>query len=223
MSQQLAFDLPVRPSLDRGDYFVSPSNAMALALIEDWPNWPQSKHVLYGPTGCGKTHLTHVWAAQSGAQIVSGVELADTDISKLGQAAVAVEDLHLITDHPEAQTALFHLHNIMQSQGAPLLMTGTGRPQVWGITLPDLLSRIQGARTAHLEEPDDQLFLSLLAKLFADRQLVPTPDVLSFLVTRIDRSYEAARSIVRDIDRLALEQKRPITRAFVSRLFINLE
>ena len=35
MSEQLTFDLPTRPALERGDFFIANSNALALAMIED--------------------------------------------------------------------------------------------------------------------------------------------------------------------------------------------
>lgn len=54
MSEQLTFDLPTRPALERGDFFIANSNALALAMIEDCENWPQNKHLLVGPKGSGK-------------------------------------------------------------------------------------------------------------------------------------------------------------------------
>ncbi len=76
MSRQLAFDLPAREALGRGDFFVSPSNALALAALDGWRDWPGGRMLLVGPEGSGKTHLAHVWAADSGADDRSGERLA---------------------------------------------------------------------------------------------------------------------------------------------------
>lgn len=54
MAHQLTFDLPVRTSRDRGDFFIADSNAVALAAIERWKDWPSAKMVLTGPDGSGK-------------------------------------------------------------------------------------------------------------------------------------------------------------------------
>ena len=70
MAQQLGLDLPSRPALGRDDFFVAPSNAIAVAMIEGWQAWAGRKMVLTGPPGSGKTHLAHVWAADSGARVV---------------------------------------------------------------------------------------------------------------------------------------------------------
>ena len=48
MSEQLTFDLPTRPALERGDFFIANSNALALAMIEDCENWPQKNICLSG-------------------------------------------------------------------------------------------------------------------------------------------------------------------------------
>ena len=221
MAEQLSFDLPVRPALGRDDFFVSEANAMAVALVENWPNWSSGKLVISGPVGSGKTHLVHVWANLSGGHIIDATELMDADIPSLAAASVAVENVHLIAQVPKAQDALFHLHNLVLAEGNTLLLTGVDAPKYWGLTLPDLASRMQGTMNATLSDPDDMLLSVLLAKLFNDRQLIPTPDTIPFLVKNIDRSYAAARALVEDLDRASLSEKKPITRAFASRFLRN--
>jgi len=54
-ARQLAFDLPARTALGREDFFVSPANAQAVAMIDGWRDWPARKLVLCGPRGAGKT------------------------------------------------------------------------------------------------------------------------------------------------------------------------
>ncbi|MEE2945641.1 MAG: DnaA/Hda family protein [Pseudomonadota bacterium] len=217
MAEQLSLDLPVRPALGRDDFFVSDANAMAVALVENWPNWNGGKLVITGPAGSGKTHLVHVWANQSGGAILDATDLESADIPSLASGSVAVENVQAIAENGPAQDALFHLHNLTLAEGNTLLLTGTQDPKHWGLTLPDLKSRMQGTMTATLSDPDDMLLSVLLAKLFNDRQLVPTPDTIPFLVKQIDRSYAAARALVEDLDRASLSEKKPITRAFASR------
>lgn len=218
MPEQLNLTLPVRTALGRDDFFVSPANAMALGLVESWPNWPGGKLLLSGPPGAGKTHLTHVWAARSGADILVASDLAQADIPTLARGPVAVEDVPSIAGDAAAQTALFHLHNLVLAEGHSLLLTGPGDPAHWGLTLPDLKSRMQGTTVATLEEPDDTLLAVILAKLFNDRQLMPHPDVIPYLVGRMDRSFDAAREIVERLDALSLSEQRPLTRALARRV-----
>ena len=144
MAIQLGFDLPVRTARGRDDFLVAPCNAIAVAMIENWQNWPGSKMVLTGPEGAGKTHLTHVWADAAQAQIISASALVAADVPALARGCVAVEDVPEIAGNADAQTALFHLHNLALAEGHSLLMTGPGAVAHWGITLPDLESRLRG-------------------------------------------------------------------------------
>ena len=212
MAQQLGLDLPSRTALGRDAFFVSPSNAVALAMIDAWHDWAGDKLVLTGPEGAGKTHLTHVWAEMSGAGIISAKELRPEDVPALAQGPVAVEDVPDIAGNSEAETALFHLHNLALSEGHHLLFTGTGPVTQWGLRLPDLVSRLQGTTAAQLDAPDDSLLSALLVKLLADRQLTPKPDLIRYLLGRMDRSFAAAIDLVERLDAASLALKRPITR-----------
>lgn len=218
MAIQLGLNLPARAALGRDDFMVAPSNAVALAMIDNWRSWPLAKLVLTGPDASGKTHLTHVWASDSGARIVAAPDLAQQDIDALARHPVAVERVDTIHDDMPAQTALFHLHNLLHSAGLPLLMTGVLAPNLWRLSLPDLQSRVDAAGHATLEAPDDTLLGAVLAKLFADRQLTPRPDVIPYLVTHMERSFAAARQIVEALDTVSLARKRPVTRALAAEL-----
>jgi len=218
MPRQLSFDLPARAALGRDDFFVSPENAMAAAAVDEPALWPDRRLVLTGPAGAGKTHLVHVWAAQSGARIIKAHDLAEADVPELASGPIAVEDVPDIADNPAAQAALFHLHNLVLAQGHSLMMTGRGAPSQWGLSLPDLQSRAQAAYHVSLPPPDDALLAAVLAKLFADRQVTPKPDVIPYLVQRMDRSFAAAARIVDALDQMALTEARPLTRQLASRL-----
>ncbi len=221
MIRQLSFDLPVRTALGREDFFVSPANAFPVAMIENWQNWPARKLVLTGPEGSGKTHLTHVWAARSGARIISAKSLPEHDIPSLCTAPVAIEDVQSIAGDRVAEEALFHLHNLALAEGHPLLFTATRAPNLWGIALPDLRSRMEGTPVATLEEPDDTLLAAVIMKLFSDRQIVPTADTIPYLVSRIDRSFATARAMVARIDQTGLDQGRAINRKLASEILAD--
>ena len=221
MSQQLSFDLPVREARGREDFFVSPANAEAVAMIEGWQGWPARKLILTGPPGAGKTHLAHVWAALSGARIVAAADLATADIPALAGANIAVEDCDGIAGERDTEEALFHLHNLALAEGHSILFTAARPARQWPLTLPDLASRMQGTPASPLREPDDTLLGAVLMKLLADRQILPTSDTVPFLVRRIDRSFAAARDVVERLDALALSSGRPINRTLAAKLLDN--
>ncbi|HKK85968.1 MAG TPA: DnaA/Hda family protein [Roseovarius sp.] len=223
MPEQLSFDLPVREALGRDDFFVSPANAEAVAMIEGWQAWPSRKLVLVGPHGAGKTHLTHVWAAQSGAKVLQAADLAEADVPTLATRHVAIEDADTVAGPPALEEALFHLHNLVLAEGNSLLLTATRPASLWNLTLADLKSRMQGTTYTSLQEPDDSLLAAVLMKLMADRQLSPSPSVLPYLTRRIDRSFAAARDVVERLDSTALATGRPINRALAAKVLDNLD
>ena len=222
MSEQLTFDLPTRPALERGNFFIANSNAMALAMIEDCENWPQNKHLLVGPRGSGKTHLANVWANQRGARVIASRDITDQAVEEYAAQDLVIDDVPSLLGEQSREATLFHIHNLCLANGNALLMTGTGDVSTWNCVLPDLASRLNGTRTARLDPPDDILFQALLAKLFADRQLFPPPDVFPYLLLRLERSYDAAQMAVNQIDRAALSRKRAITRSFVASIIDDL-
>ncbi|MBE0453513.1 DnaA ATPase domain-containing protein [Roseovarius autotrophicus] len=220
-ARQLSFDLPVRTALGREDFFVSPVNAQAVALIEGWRDWPARKLMLAGPGGAGKTHLAHVWAGLSDARIVMAEALVQADIPALAAGPVVVEDAHAIARDRPAEEALFHLHNLVLAEGYSLLITAREAPALWGLGLPDLASRMAGTLMARLGPPDDALLAAVLSKLFADRQISPSPDTVPYLARRIERAFDAAHRVVAELDARALAEGRAITRAFAAEVLDN--
>ncbi|WP_271949468.1 DnaA ATPase domain-containing protein [Ruegeria faecimaris] len=217
MALQLSFDLPAKTALGREDFFVSPANALAVAMISA-TSWPGNKLVLSGPAGAGKTHLAHVWAAETGGRIVQASQIKHDEVPDLAQTPIAVEDVPMIAGDIDQQKTLFHLHNLVLAEGHALLMTGRLAPNFWQLPLPDLQSRIEGAHHVALDPPDDALLGAVLAKLFVDRQLNPGPEVIAYLVKHMDRRFETAASAVALLDQLALSEKRDITRALAVRV-----
>lgn len=219
MIRQLAFDLPNAEAMTREHFFVAPSNALALQTVEGWQDWPGRKLLLVGPDASGKTHLAHVWAGLADAVILPAETLAGVDIASLTGRAVVVEDADRIGG---GETQLFHLHNLATATGA-LLLTARTPPRDWGLTLPDLISRMQATPIARLAAPDDALLSAVLVKLFADRQVAVPPNLIPYLVSRMPRSIGAARALVAALDGAALAAGRPITRALAGEMLDSFD
>ena len=211
-SRQLVLDLPVRPALGRADFFVSPANAIAVAMVDRWPDWPMRRLAVVGPQGAGKSHLAHVWSARAGAAILPVEALAELALGEIAEtAALAVEDADRVGAlGADAEEALFHLCNRLAARGS-LMLSGREPPARWPVALPDLASRLEAAPVARLEPPDDALLGAVLVKLFSDRQIVVGLDLVNYLVARIDRSFAAAESLVARLDQAGLARHRPIT------------
>lgn len=213
--RQLALLLPHAESFAREDFLAGASNRAALGLIERWPDWPDRALALVGPEGAGKSHLAAIWADIAGARRVSARALGETELpAALATGALVIED----ASPPLDERALFHLLNLMRQQEAYVLITARSLPSSWRVDLPDLASRLRAAPAVELHRPNDTLLRAVLVKQFADRQLTIDESVIAYLATRIERSFAGARAAVEQLDREALRQKRPVTRALAAEL-----
>ncbi|MEO6299029.1 MAG: chromosomal replication initiator DnaA [Paracoccaceae bacterium] len=209
VTRQLAFDLPNVATFRRDDFFTSPANDAALRTVDDPTT---TRLLLVGPPGSGKTHMAHIWATAHGAQLIPLSDLSEALPGIASTAAIAID----AADHPARnETALFHLHNLLAPSGR-LLLTATTPPRDWAIQLPDLLSRLQAMPMARLDPPDDALLSAVLIKLFADRQITVPPNLIAYLVARMERSIDAARRLVALLDARALALARPISRTLAA-------
>jgi chromosomal replication initiation ATPase DnaA len=216
VTRQLVLSWPVRAARGRGDFVVSAANARALAAL-DADDWPGGRMVLAGPPGAGKTHLAHVWAGDSSADVVAAQALTEGDVAvRAAAGAVAVEDADLIAGDPEAERALLHLLNLLAERGGRTLVTATAPPRDWGLTLPDLVSRLQAAGLIRLTEPDDALLQAVIAKQFADRGLAVAPEHIAWAVARMERSFAAAKALVAAVDARSMAAGRAVSRATVA-------
>ena len=217
--RQLAFALPHAESLTRDNFLEGPANAAGLALVDSWPEWPNRIMLLVGPEGSGKSHLAAIWAEQAGARSTSAHALTPASVpAALATGALVVEDLN---PSEVDERALFHLMNLAREDQAFVLITARVPPSTFQIELRDLRSRLRAVPTVSLLPPDDALFRALIVKFCADRQMAVDESVVSYLATRIERSYAAARRAVELLDSEALRLGRPVTRTLAAELLRN--
>ena len=183
----------------------APGNRAALAWLERWPAWPAPALVLHGPPGCGKSHLARIWAARVGASRLDPAALPAAD-EALSPRAV-LDPAEPVAD----EIALLQLYNRLAERGGHLLLTARRPVAAWTIGLADLASRLRAAPAVAIGPPDDGLLAALLVKLFDDRQLMVSEDVIGYLIRHMERSFAAARAVVEALDAHALQRQRPVT------------
>ena len=225
---QLVLDFPHLPSLGREDFLVSPCNKQAVTMIEQWPNWSYFALCIYGPTGCGKTHLANVFANNISnltnfpyrIPFIRAEQLTINKIHKLFEQhkCLIIENLENLRN----EEALFHLYNMYRDEGGNILFTSSNPPARLNFKLPDLRSRMNIVPTIEIKEPDDDLLSALLVKLFVDRQIMPAPEIISYMLANMHRSFETARKLVAEIDNISLTRKRAISISIVKEALTTL-
>lgn len=213
---QLVLDLPHRAALDARDFLISPSNKAAADMVDMWPHWPQASVAVVAPARAGKTHLANVWRLKSGATRLDASALCEDDVpAAAAHGAVLVEDLHAgIGD----ERALFHLLNLVREHKLSMLLTSRAPPGELEAALPDLRSRLRALPVVTIAPPDEVLLKAVLVKHFTDRQLAVEPGIIAYIALRMERSMEAAASIVAAIDRASMAARRKVTRPLVAEI-----
>lgn len=185
MSQiALPFDWPAPEDSDA--FIVTAANSAAVDGVDRPGSWPVRAAILTGPRKSGRSLLGRIFAAKTGGTLIDdGEQHRETDI--------------------------FHRWNMAQEERRPLLIVAMSAPPVWKIKLPDLGSRLAATPIFTLGAPDDVLAAMLLEKLLGQRGLQVTPDVISYITTRIERSYVALMRVVDALDSAALSQHRAVS------------
>ena len=198
--------LPLQSDLPDGarGFVVSDCNRASVEAVADWPNLIGGVMAICGPAGCGKSRLGQIWAERVGAVAIHGGEAAVIDPMELEGRPVLLDRAMDADDE-----TLFHLINLAQAPGGAMLMLSRPAPSAWHATLPDLRSRLNAVFSVPMEAPDDAVLAAMLEARFTERGIRPPKDVIPYLVRRIDRSAEAAASVVARLDAL----HRPVTRA----------
>ncbi len=219
---QLALNLSFRPAMSREDFLIASSNEAAVAMLDLWPDWPNPALLIVGPQGSGKSHLAEVFRMRAGGPKVNASELKVDGVPKLlADGACVVEDLPG-EGGAGTETALFHLLNMAKETGGYVLLTARSYPARWNIGLQDLASRLAAAPAVSLGTPSDTLLRGLLVKLFSDRQVAVDESVIGYLVRNMERSGEAARLLVNELDRRSLEVKAAVTRPFAAKVLRSI-
>jgi chromosomal replication initiation ATPase DnaA len=208
---QLLLPFPHAPGYDSRDFLPAASNQEALAWFDT--DWPDRRLALWGPAGCGKSHLLHIWAERAGARLLAGPALQDLDgVPESG--ALALDD----ADHVTSEPLLLHLLNTARDRALHVLLAARTPPSRWPVRLRDLSSRLRAITAVEIRPPSDDLLAALLMRLLSDRQLNVTQPVQAWLLTRLPRSPAALRQAVARLDRASLAFGRAITRTLADRV-----
>lgn len=215
--QQLPLEFEPQAYLDKEDFMVAKCNLAAIRSIDSWPNWSFFALCLYGPTGCGKSHLANIFSNQVSIITnypykipnIKAKDIKPEIIHQLFQEhkCLIVEDLNEDIN----QEAMFHLYNLYRNEGGYILFTAEIAPARMNFTLPDLRSRLNIIPSVEISEPDDELLSALIVKLFTDRQIIISQEILNYIITNIERSFSYTRKLVAEIDNISLSRKRAVS------------
>jgi chromosomal replication initiation ATPase DnaA len=215
-ARQLALPFDEPDQFSAADFIEAPSNQAARAALAAPVNWVNSRLVLWGDAGCGKSHLSRLWAGEREAEIVEASQLRQTFSSS--RAAIVIEDV----DTMAAPVALFATLERASASQKPVLMTSRIPPARLAIDLADLGSRLRASLTIQIAPAEPALLDAMLIRLAAARQMAISASVQQFLLGRLPRRPAVLREAIARLDRYALALGTAPSRRIAERLLGEL-
>ena len=216
---QLVFKFPFKTKYYEQDYYVSSNNFSVYRLIESWPNWPGKWVNIFGPKGCGKTHLSNILKKKiNSAHILDAKNISNETISKFEKLDC------LIIDNYEKNIDEEILYSILnQSKQLDSYVVINSIMPIKGIQfeLKDLKSRADSFVNLGIELPTDDLLRVIISKSFSDKQIEITPKISEYIIKNIERSYEKVFKFVKEIDDLSLSSGKSININLIKKVLIN--
>ena len=219
MSEQLIFTFPFKKSYSSQDFYVSKNNFNAFKLIESWPKWSSRFVNIFGPKGCGKTHLANVLMSKIQSVLTSAKKVDEEILSKYKtKECLIIDDFENNID----EKLLYSVINMAFQDNKYLIISSPISLKKFKIKLKDLNSRFASFIDIGIDLPTDDLLRVILTKNFSDKQIQVSKKNIDYILKYIDRSYEKVNSFVNSIDNLSLIKAKPINLQLIKNVLQKL-
>ena len=219
LMSQLVFKFPFKTKYYEQDYYVSSNNFSAYRLIESWPNWPDKCVNIFGPRGCGKTHLSNIFVKKIKTYYVEAGDLKNIDIIK----NIENKECLIIDDYKNniKENEFYSILNFLRQANKYVVINSIFPIKDEKIKLNDLKSRLNSFIDVGIELPTDELLRVIISKYFSDKQIDITPKISEYIIKNIERSYEKVFKFIKEIDDLSLSSGKSININLIKKVLIN--
>ena len=219
LMSQLVFKFPFKKKYYEQDYYVSSNNFSAYRLIESWPNWPDKCVNIFGPKGCGKTHLSNIFIKKIKSYYVEAGDLKNIDMIK----NIENKECLIIDDYKNniRENEFYSILNFLRQANKYVIINSIFPIKNEKIKLNDLKSRLNSFIDVGIELPTDELLRVIISKYFSDKQIDITPKISEYIIKNIERSYEKVFKFIKEIDDLSLSSGKSININLIKKVLIN--
>ena len=216
---QLVFKFPFKTKYYEQDYYVSTNNFSTYRLIESWPNWPNKWLNIFGPTGCGKTHLSNILKKKiSLTQILEAKNIDDEKILKFEKLDCLIIDNY---ENNIDEELFYSILNQSKQVNSYVVVNSIFPIKDNNFKLIDLKSRAESFVSLGIELPTDELLRVIITKFFSDKQMEISPNISEYIIKNIERSYEKVFKVIKEIDDLSLSSGKSININLIKKVLTN--
>ena len=205
---QLVFKFPFKTKYYEQDFYVSNNNFSAYRLIESWPDWPSKWLNIFGPKGCGKTHLSNILKKKiKKSEIIEAKNFTDDTVHKLQNFNCVIIDNY----RNNIDEKLFYSALNQTRQLDNYIVINSDIPiKDLNFSLKDLQSRAKSFLSLGIDFPTDDLLRVIISKSFSDKQIAISPKISEYIIKNIDRSYDQIFKFLKEIDEISLSSGKSI-------------
>ena len=219
LMSQLTFKFPFKKKYYEQDFYVSSNNFSAYRLIESWPNWPGKWVNIFGPKGCGKTHLSNILKKKiRSVKIIQAKDIDNEKTFNLDKLDCLIVDSF---DQNIDEKLLYSILNHSKQQNIYILINSYLPLKDFDYQLQDLRSRAKSFVNLGIELPTDDLLRVIISKSFSEKQIEITPKISEYIIKHIERSYEKVFKFIKEIDDLSLSSGKSININLIKKVLIN--
>lgn len=218
MNEQQIFNLNSEEHFFEDDFCISQSNQDVYDYLFKWPSWESNILNIHGPSKSGKTFLLTIFAQKHSFIKISSKGLSSEKIDfLLSQKSLIVEDI----DQSTSEEILFLIFNDFKANNKFLVFSSTQDSSNIKFELKDLASRFKSVFNLEISNPSDNLLYSILLKQLSSRQIVIKKELLTHIINRIERTYNAVNKFVVNIDKESLVNKKKIDLKLINQVLTN--
>jgi chromosomal replication initiation ATPase DnaA len=219
LMNQLTFTFPFKKRYYEQDFYVSSNNFSAYRLIESWPNWPGKWVNIYGPNGCGKTHLSNILKKKINlVNILDAASINNETISKIEKIDCLIIDNY---NSNIDENIFYSILNQLKQLDRYIVINSSLPIQDFKYNLIDLKSRADSFISLAIELPTDDLLRVIISKSFSDKQIKISPNISEYIIKNIERSYEKVFKFIKEIDDLSLSSGKSININLIKKVLTN--
>ena len=207
---------------EQNDIFVEQLK-LFIQLKDEQQGLPASFY-LFGHQGCGKSHLLHASCAYAESLGQTSVCLSLSELTQLSVDVldglehidvICLDDIHFIADNAQWQQGIFDLYNRVMEANKRLIITGNDIANNLGITLPDLVSRLNWGYTEQIKMLEDDDKLLALQYRATQRGVFLSDDVAKYLLNHLSREMTSLVDCLDILDKASIREQRKITIPFI--------